>query len=112
MVGSVHEAREAVRAALAVQPSSHVEVQLLPGVHHVGTSGLQLNAEDGAAAGGSVTWKSADASNPASLVSSFSPPQRTECCGASLRPTHAVVAHNYELLLGLHIAVARARRFE
>ncbi len=80
IVGSVHEAREAVRAVLTVQPSSHVDVHLLPGVHHVGSTALHLNAQDGAAAGGSVTWKSADASNPASVVSSFSVSQSRVAC--------------------------------
>jgi hypothetical protein len=73
VVGSVHEARLAVRRLLATEPSSSVEVQLLPGVHHVGSSPLVLGPLDGAVDGGSVTWKSADESTPASLVSSLEP---------------------------------------
>lgn len=71
VVGSVHEARLAVRRLLATEPSSSVEVQLLPGVHHIGSSPLVLGPLDGAVDGGSVTWKSADESDPASLVSSL-----------------------------------------
>jgi hypothetical protein len=91
VVGSVHEARLAVRRLLAAEPSRSVEVQLLPGVHHVGSSPLVLGPLDGAVDGGSVTWKSADEANPASFVSAHlltrcSPGRYTPRCSGLLTP--------------------------
>ena len=67
VVKNVHEAALVVRNVLAKHPRKQVEVQLLPGVHHIGDSPLVLGPRDGAAHGGSVTWKSADQGNPATL---------------------------------------------
>jgi hypothetical protein len=66
-VATVHEAAAEVRRLLVTHAGASVEVHLLPGVHHVGDSPLRLGKQDGAAAGSTVTWKSADASDPASL---------------------------------------------
>ena len=65
---AVHEAAAEVRRLLATHAS--VAVHLLPGIHHVGDKPLRLGKQDGAAAGSSVTWKSAG-SNPASFGNRF-----------------------------------------
>ena len=63
---SVRAAAARVRTLLAAQPGVDINVQLLPGTHHVG-DGLTLGPTDGGTDGATVTWRSFDRSNPAAM---------------------------------------------
>jgi hypothetical protein len=65
IVGSVHEARDAVRLMLADHPGVNVAVRLAPGLHDVGGAALEIGADDSPLAEGVVTWTSADPAAPA-----------------------------------------------
>ena len=62
---TVHAARESVRQLLASNPGVDVTVQLLPGVHNVGSRPLELTSADSGRNGAVVTWRSHDSSLPA-----------------------------------------------
>eukprot|EP01043_Picozoa_sp_COSAG02_P061182 COSAG02_NODE_8167_length_2681_cov_2.087529_2_plen_502_part_00 len=62
---TVHAARKSVRQLLASSPGVDVTVQLLPGVHDVGSQPLELTSADSGRNGAVVTWRSHDSSLPA-----------------------------------------------
>ena len=62
---TVHAARESVLRMLASNPARDVTVQLMPGVHSVGSRPLALTSAESGRDGGVVTWRSHDPSLPA-----------------------------------------------
>ena len=64
-LNSVHAARDVARSIVSQKLGVDVVIQLLPGLHHVGSQALQLGAQDGGRDGGTVTWRSVDAGQPA-----------------------------------------------
>jgi hypothetical protein len=66
-LGSAQSAVQALRRQPGGGECVDVTVHLMPGVHHVGQEGLVLGPEDGGCGGRSVTWRSAEPSNAATL---------------------------------------------